>query len=226
MNSGLSVVLLIGLILKDMPLKFLQPFLQKSMDVMQNKHSSIFSRVLSAQKSDNVFIVIDANDLPFLFYMKLSNTRSTLHAIKRTENPFFDAKIKGNLVDLLHLFEGKLDGDTAFFSKQLVIEGSTEIIVALRNAIDSVDINLREDLADIFIPFNGIAKYFLDKFSNFYVSIQSSINVIVDAVSYNNLGHIKDLEMKLSILKEEIENINKYFNKINREEIRKKSDYN
>ena len=50
--------------------------------------------------------------------------------------------------------------------------------------------------------------------------------MIVDSISYNNLMHIKDLESKLYALREEINNISKHFNKVNKEDIRKKSDYN
>ena len=56
-------------------------------------------------------------------------------------------RIAGPLVGLLGLIDGSYDGDALFFSRDLTIEGDVEAVVALRNAIDSEDVDLVADAA-------------------------------------------------------------------------------
>jgi hypothetical protein len=59
---------------------------------------------------------------------------------------------------LFDLMEGRLDGDALFFSRALVIEGNTEVVVALRNALDGEEIDLLDDVLSLFGPFNPLAR--------------------------------------------------------------------
>lgn len=40
------------------------------------------------------------------------------------------------------MIHGTLDGDALFFARDLVIEGDTEAVLALRNALDDAEIDL------------------------------------------------------------------------------------
>ncbi len=55
------------------------------------------------------------------------------------------AEIRGSLGNLLDLVEGRVDGDALFFSRHLTFAGDTEIVLALRNAIDGEAIDMVED---------------------------------------------------------------------------------
>jgi hypothetical protein len=63
-----------------------------------------------------------------------------------------DAMVKGPLVLLLALLEGRVDGDAEFFARELDVSGDMEAIVALRNALDDSSIDLPSDLAPIAGP--------------------------------------------------------------------------
>lgn len=51
-----------------------------------------------------------------------------------------DVTFKGNLNDLILIAARKEDADTLFFQRRLLIEGDTELGLALKNLIDSVDL--------------------------------------------------------------------------------------
>ncbi len=53
------------------------------------------------------------------------------------------------LVDLL---EGRIDGDAVFFARGLTVEGDMAAVVALRNAVDSAEIDLAEDVLALLGP--------------------------------------------------------------------------
>ncbi len=225
MKHNISLILVIGLLLKKMPLVFIQPVLKKSMKIMSEQHNNIFTRILHSNNAKDVNVLIDAIDIPFLFYITITKNGHNLQAIKRTENVLHDAKISGHLTSLLELFEGTIDGDAAFFSKQLTIEGSTALVVALRNAIDSADINLVNDLSLIFSPFDSIAKKFITIVTKKYNIIQTDLDIIVDDIKKDTNDSLFSLDNKLNSIISSIELINKTINQADKQQIRKKSDY-
>lgn len=220
-TNNLSVALVLGILFKKCPLTILQPFLEKSMNIMQEKHPSIFDR-LSQEEFD---FSIDAIDLPFVFYLKPSKTKPILKAIRRGENIHASATIKGTLTNLLKLFEGKVDGDAMFFSKDLVIEGSTAATVALRNAVDGEEMSIINDLSEIFSPFEELAEKLGILGIKKYNSIQDSFNKISSAILSHTQKEISSLKNRVADIEEELDSINLNINKIKKEDIRKKSDY-
>jgi predicted lipid carrier protein YhbT len=56
------------------------------------------------------------------------------------------------LAGLFGLVEGHLDGDALLFSRDLVVEGDVEAVLALRNAIDDAQLDPMAEIASIFGP--------------------------------------------------------------------------
>jgi predicted lipid carrier protein YhbT len=56
----------------------------------------------------------------------------------------FAARIEGRLEDLLGLFDGRLDADSAFFNRLIQVEGDTAAVVALHNALEAADLSLAD----------------------------------------------------------------------------------
>ena len=84
---------------------------------------------------------IDPVDCPFVFLMRPGKERLELRVVRRAEASQFDARIAAPLLVLLGMIDGTYDGDALFFSRDLVIEGDTEAVVALRNAIENADLD-------------------------------------------------------------------------------------
>ncbi len=85
--------------------------------------------------------VIDPVDCPFVFLMMPGKGRSELRVRRRAEAQEHDARIAAPLVVLLGMIDGTYDGDALFFSRDLIIEGDTEAVLALRNAIENADLD-------------------------------------------------------------------------------------
>lgn len=100
----LSVILLLGLTLEKLPLTLWQPLLGKAMNIMCNNHPALFKRL----QNTNFDYLIDAYDLPFVFYLQPSLEKPLLKAIKRQERVPASATIKGSLENLLSILKVKL----------------------------------------------------------------------------------------------------------------------
>jgi O2-independent ubiquinone biosynthesis accessory factor UbiT len=122
---------------------------------MARRHPSLFRR-LGAQAGKT--FLIDAEDLPLLFVLRPRAENPELVVYRRGEAVAWDARIGGSLAALLGLVHGAYDGDALFFSRDLVIEGDTEAVLALRNAIDDSELDLPTEAAELLGPL----KPFLD----------------------------------------------------------------
>ncbi len=84
---------------------------------------------------------IDPVDCPFVFLMKPQQGRVDLKLARHAEPMDYEARIAAPLVVLLGLIDGTYDGDALFFSRDLSIEGDTEAVLALRNAIENAELD-------------------------------------------------------------------------------------
>lgn len=50
------------------------------------------------------------------------------------------------------MIDGRYDGDALFFTRDLSVEGDTEAVVCLRNALDDVEGSIADDVAAFFGP--------------------------------------------------------------------------
>jgi len=107
-------------------------------------------------------VCIDPVDLPFALLLEPNMAEPRLTVRRAVDPDESHATIRGPLETLIALAEGKVDGDALFFSRQLVIEGDTEVVVALRNAIDGAGIDLVADLTSTLGPLANPARRVAD----------------------------------------------------------------
>lgn len=139
---NLSPVLLAGFLLRPVPLIALQPLIDLAMRTMKARHGEVFERL---DGYGSLRFVIDPTDLPFVFELFTESPSLIVRENARDSAQPIDATIRGPLLSLISLLEGRVDGDALFFSRTLVIEGDTEAVLTLRNAIDGADINILDD---------------------------------------------------------------------------------
>jgi len=101
-------------------------------------------------------VLIDPTDLPIVFRLSPDPAHPRLEVERDGAVGDYDARIAGPLAALIGLVHGAYDGDALFFSRDLTIEGDTEIVVALRNAIDNEELNLADEGAQLFGPLAGL----------------------------------------------------------------------
>lgn len=154
-TAPFSPVLLMGLAMQPLPLAPLNRVLTGLIGLMHKKHSPVFDRLTAIEKP---LYCIDPTDLPLILLLDANTTSPKLTAFKRLpEKTMPTATIRGPLSTLMSLLEGKMDGDALFFTRTLVIEGDTEAVLALRNAVDGSEIDLRSDISGAFGPLKGPA---------------------------------------------------------------------
>lgn len=141
-SPPLSPVFIAGLVARPLPPLLLQPAVSAAFAVLMRRYPNIFDR-LSGLGSP-VFL-IDPTDLPIVFELNADPQQPNLHVLRQgSEN--VSAVIRGPLLALVDLMEGRVDGDALFFSRVLTVEGNTEMVVALRNAIDDASIDIKNDI--------------------------------------------------------------------------------
>lgn len=121
-------------------------------------HPRLFDRL--GEHATKTFAFVPT-DLPFLF--AVTPASRTLRVVRPDVCVSADATVKGPLVLLLALLEGRVDGDAEFFARALTISGDMEAIVALRNALDDSAIDLPSDLAPIAGPLAGVFQKGLER---------------------------------------------------------------
>lgn len=84
---------------------------------------------------------IDPVDCPFVFLLEPRPERPRIRVAFSLTGIDWDARMAGPLLILMGLLEGVYDGDALFFSRHLTVEGDTEAVVALRNAIEDASID-------------------------------------------------------------------------------------
>ena len=158
--APLTPALLVGLAARPLPPAALQPLLTLAMAAMARRHGEVFARLDGL--GDCVFLV-DPVDLPLEFLLRPTASPPSLTAVRSGGTSEFapTATIRGSLLSLIDLLEGRVDGDALFFSRELAVEGDTEAILTLRNAIDGAGIDLAAIAASALGPFAGIARRLL-----------------------------------------------------------------
>ena len=154
-----SPVRIAGMLARPLPLAILNPLLASAMTVVQRQHPGVFERL--ADLGAPVFL-IDPDDLPFVFIISTDPDAPRLWATRQGSNVDARATIRGPLMDLVELIEGRIDGDALFFSRDLIVEGDTEAVVALRNAVDGAGIDVLDCLLAVFGPLAAPARHAAD----------------------------------------------------------------
>lgn len=133
-------------VLAFVPLFPLQPLLRRMLKSVATAHPGIFNR-LGPHK--NKRFMIDPINLPFVLILEPDPENLHISARRRTDCLAYDARIAGTFLTLLDMIDGNLDGDALFFSRELIVEGDTEAVVCLRNAMDDLDGSVADDIAAV-----------------------------------------------------------------------------
>ncbi len=133
--------------LRPLPLFFIRPFARRAVLHIAVKFPGLFARLgAGAQKS---FLVNPVN-LPFVFLLMPNPDAPRMEVYRNGEGLNYDTKITGSFLNLLRMLDGESDSDALFFSRDLKIEGDTEAVVCLRNALDDVEGSVAAEVASLY----------------------------------------------------------------------------
>lgn len=82
---------------------------------------------------------IDPIDCPFAFVVTPHTQGADVETVRDLSATPYDARIKAPLIVLMGMVDGTYDGDALFFSRDLMIEGDTSAVLALRNALEDAE---------------------------------------------------------------------------------------
>ncbi len=139
----LSPGLFAGLLLRPLPPALLNPLLAAGLSRALARHPKLLSRLPEGYGGD---VLITITDLQMSVLLHLAPPGASLSVATEATRQSAVAGISGPLQVLIDLLEGRVDGDALFFSRALKFDGDTEIVVALRNALDGVDLSVADFL--------------------------------------------------------------------------------
>jgi O2-independent ubiquinone biosynthesis accessory factor UbiT len=84
---------------------------------------------------------IDPTDCPFAFLVTPREGGTEVETVRDLQGAVYNARIAAPLIVLMGMVDGAYDGDALFFSRDLVIEGDTEAVLALRNALEDAELD-------------------------------------------------------------------------------------
>lgn len=90
---------------------------------------------------DNKIVLIELNDLPAQWYFtKIENKIQMIKADKVP--PQADVTFSASVKSLVLMASQKVDPDTLFFNRELMITGDTELGLEIKNLLDQFDLQL------------------------------------------------------------------------------------
>jgi O2-independent ubiquinone biosynthesis accessory factor UbiT len=152
-----SLPRLIARTLQPLPLGPLQLPLALVLRSVVARHPNIFERL--GEHAQKRFGLVPT-DLPFSFVLAPHPKTPSLIAV-RSLPAGIPVRIAGPLLALVGMIDGSYDGDALFFSRDLVVEGDVEAVLALRNAIDDAGVDLVADTAALFGPLAPLSEKLL-----------------------------------------------------------------
>jgi len=149
-------MVLLGLAARPVPPAVIEALMGLALRRLHARYPAVFARLRPlADKA----ILIDPTDLPFHAVLKLGARPPTVYVGRDGDPmPAAVAAISAPLPRLIDLLAGRADGDALFFSRDLAIEGDTEAVLMLRNAVDGADVDVLEALVSALGPLSGPAR--------------------------------------------------------------------
>ncbi len=136
--------------LRPLPLAPLAFAAERVVRSIAERHPRLFARL--GPHAGKRFL-LEPTDLPFVFVLEPRPGQPRIAAARPGQEIPRDARIAGPLAALLGLIHGAFDGDALFFSRDIVIEGDVEAVLALRNALDDSELDLLAEAAAVLGPF-------------------------------------------------------------------------
>ncbi len=173
------------------PVLPLRPVFAKLIRELSFRHPALFERLGGYGRK---MFLIDPVDMPVVLQLVPDAFDPKLVPFARKDKPDCDAVISGAFMSLVRLVSGKVDGDALFFSRELEIKGDTEAVLALRNAIDDMDIDLVEEIEDLLGPLGAPLELARKQVENMVRQWRKAQDAILAPVS----GRLERLEREIA----------------------------
>ena len=117
------------------------------------RRPDLFERLGAFQSA--AFLLLP-DEAPVAFRLTPQGAAGTVKVVRRDDPRPCAARISGPLASLLGLFDGSIDADAAFFSRDIQIDGEVQAVMALHNTLEAAELTLA-DLLGLAAPASGVA---------------------------------------------------------------------
>ncbi|MCC7260876.1 MAG: SCP2 sterol-binding domain-containing protein, partial [Alphaproteobacteria bacterium] len=135
-----SPALLLRPLLRPVPLPLFRRTANLLLRRMHRQHPGVAARLVSIAGTS---FLISAAEMPYAVRLEVAPD-GRLCIPSHDISPEADVRVYGTVDGLFGMLEGERDGDALFFSRELKVEGDTEALLTLRNALDSEALHLAE----------------------------------------------------------------------------------
>ena len=203
-RPSLSPALLLGLPLRVLPTAPVRWMAQQIARSAMRRHPDVGERLAGFSGRR---LLLDPTDLPLAFVIELTERVPRVDVIAEGHDPAtpVHATVRGSLADLASLAEGRVDGDALFFSRRLAMSGETELIVAIRNALDGAGMALDELLAEAFGPFRPLGRRILHDAARGYARLEADLSLLSGAITGSLPAEVARLSQELHRLRQELD---------------------
>lgn len=122
-------------------------------------------------------LLIAPSDVPHAFLLHVG-IETPFISLAEADHEEPKAVIRASLDRLIDMLEGRSDGDTLFFARDITLTGDTEAIVALRNTLDREEIVLMDDVTALAGPFAGPARRVLEGLGHLADAVHNRASVL------------------------------------------------
>lgn len=201
-----SPVLLLGLALKPLRPSRFQPVFDALLRLVHRRHPDFLERM---EPYKDAAVCIDPVDLPFVLLFEPNPEQPRLTVRTSIDADEVRATIRGPLEILVALAEGKMDGDALFFTRQLQVEGDTEVVVALRNAIDGAGVNLVDDFSSLFGPLSSPVRRLTEGGVRLFAAAREQVETVRRAMIAPAVQESQAMAGRVEALEEEVKQLRK-----------------
>lgn len=184
---------------------FLKQYL---LDLLSSRINHLYSKLIFRLKAlENKIIIYKPTFSEKFLKMTILNGKIRIKIGTANDVKNADVKISCEIIDLLKLSEGEVDGDALFFSRNIVIEGNAEILVLLRNALENEGLEFR----NIISPKNAI---FAASINRIIIEIDTRLGKFDQFFDDNFNFRIDNLETDMSTFFTDLERTNRRIEKL------------
>lgn len=200
--SKLSPILLAGMLTKPLPLAPVNFILRKIIHRLRHNHPAIISRL---EPVVGISFLVVLEDLPFNIQLCIEDDDIKAFCVR--EKIASDVRICGKFMKFVQMLEGEEDGDALFFSRDLVVEGNTEALLTLRNALDSEDISISKEILEQVGIFKIPADIAMSGATSIYDMAQENLRKINNFLMSGVQSRCDEQEITLNKLNEKVSSL-------------------
>ena len=167
----------LGAALRPLPPGPLQALLQRLADRLSARHPEVLDRVGDVGRAR---LLLVATDLPWRALITLDGEGAQV-ALTRRDNasaPDAEATVTGPVERLIACAQGGGDGDAMFFAREIEVAGNTDVLVALRNALDGADLDIAGELAALAGPLHRPAAGAMARLADLYGRASAGLDAV------------------------------------------------